>query len=97
MNRILAALAASMLLAVAAHARTTLRCDHDLVEVGDPTAELLLVCGEPMLRQVVGIEKTEDAERVVEHWTYHFGPGTLLQIVRLEGGVITDVMDGARQ
>ena len=36
-------------LALSAQA-TGLRCNHDLVEVGDSAAQLLLTCGEPLMR-----------------------------------------------
>lgn len=78
-------------------AAATMRCGQDLVDVGDTTAELLMACGEPLLRQAIGIHKTETSETIVEQWTYNFGSGTLLQIVSLEAGVITGFEDGARQ
>jgi hypothetical protein len=78
-------------------APATMRCGRDLVDRGDTTAELLLACGEPQFQQVVGIRKTATAELVVEQWVYNFGPGTLLQIVTVEGGVIAEFDDGSRQ
>ncbi len=81
----------------AAPAHAGLRCEHELVQEGESAAQLLLACGEPMLRQIIAIENTSTTEGVVEQWTYNFGPGTLLQIVTLEAGVVSRIKDGARQ
>jgi hypothetical protein len=84
-------------IALAVPAQADIRCGHDLVQDGESTAQLLLVCGEPMLRQTVGVRETPEGEVLVERWTYNFGPGTLLQIVTVEGGKVAKVEDGARQ
>jgi hypothetical protein len=89
-------LALAPALALPAHA-TGLRCNHDLVEVGDSAAQLLLTCGEPMLRQTIATENTSKTEGIVEQWTYSFGPGTFLQVVTIEGGKVAVVEDGDRQ
>jgi hypothetical protein len=97
MKRLALALAA-LLLALASPALATgLRCNHDLVEVGDSAAQLLLTCGEPMLRQTIAVENTSKTEGIVEQWTYSFGPGTFLQVVTIEGGKVSMVEDGDRQ
>lgn len=77
--------------------RAGLRCEKQLIDVGDSAAELLLACGEPLLRQVVAVENTSKTEGIVEQWTYSFGPGTLLQIVTIEAGRIVEIEDGPRQ
>ena len=81
----------------AAPVQAGLRCEHELVQEGESAAQLLLACGEPMLRQTIAFENTSTTEGVVEQWTYNFGPGTLLQIVTLEAGKISKIEDGARQ
>jgi len=78
-------------------ARAGLRCNHDLVSEGDPVGELLLVCGEPMLRQTIALDNTSKTEGIVEQWTYHFGPGTFLKIVTIEEGKVAKIENGARQ
>jgi hypothetical protein len=78
-------------------AEAGMRCGNDLVQEGESAAQLLLVCGEPMLRQTIAVENTSKTEGIVEQWTYNFGPGTLLQIVTLEGGKIAKIENGARQ
>jgi len=84
-------------IALALPAQADIRCGHDLVQDGESVAQLLLVCGEPMLRQTIGVRETPAGEVLVEQWTYSFGPGTLLQIVTIEGGKVAKVEDGARQ
>jgi hypothetical protein len=88
---------ASSVIALALPAQADIRCGHDLVQDGESVAQLLLVCGEPMLRQTIGVRETPAGEVLVEQWTYNFGPGTLLQIVTVEGGKVAKVEDGARQ
>ena len=95
--RVLASTLALFAVVVAAPAQAGLRCDHDLVQEGESTAQLLLVCGEPMLRQTIAVRNTSKTEGIVEQWTYNFGPGTLLQIVTIEAGVLAKIEDGARQ
>ena len=87
----------SLLVALAAPAQAGLRCDRDLVQVGESVARLVLVCGEPMLRQTIAVENTSTTEGIVEQWTYNFGPGTLLQIVTIEAGKVSKIEDGERQ
>jgi hypothetical protein len=84
-------------LLLAAPGRAGLRCDHDLVQVGESAAHLLLVCGEPLLRQTVALDDASTREDVVEQWTYDFGPGTLLQIVTIEAGKVAKIEDGERR
>ena len=88
---------AFFVMALALPAQADIRCEHDLVQDGESVAQLLLVCGEPMLRQTIGVRETSAGEVLVEQWTYSFGPGTLLQIVTIEGGKVAKVEDGARQ
>ncbi|WP_455209360.1 DUF2845 domain-containing protein [Kaarinaea lacus] len=52
------ALSLALLLLVAinpvSYAETTLRCGSKLISVGDSKAQVLLKCGEPMLKETVG-------------------------------------------
>ena len=84
-------------IALALPAQADIRCGHDLVQDGESVAQLLLVCGEPMLRQTIGVRETPAGEVLVEQWTYSFGLGMLLQIVTIEGGKVAKVEAGARQ
>jgi hypothetical protein len=95
--RVLAVSIALVAIALATPALGDLRCDHDLIQEGDSAAQLLLICGEPMLRQTIGVRETETSEVLIEQWTYNFGPGTLLQIVTIEAGKVAKIEDGARQ
>lgn len=97
-GRALAALALAAALAAAAPpAHAGLRCGNDLVSPGDTTAEVVLACGEPLLRELVGTREEGGEKVLVERWTYERGPGKLLKFLTFEGGVLVSVEDGARQ
>lgn len=96
--RLLISALAFLPLLLAAPAQAGLRCGHELVQEGESAAALVLACGEPMLRQTITRARRRSAtEQVEEQWTYDFGPGTLLQIVTLEGGKIESIEDGERR
>ena len=82
---------------IAAPAEAGFRCGHELIEEGDSVADMLLECGEPMLRQTIAVENTSTTEGIVEQWTYDFGPGTFLAIVTLEAGKVASIEMGERQ
>ncbi len=73
-----------------------LRCGSDLVTVGDSKVEVLRACGEPMLIEVVGTEKTADRKEILEEWTYDRGPGSFLQILTFRGGRLVRIESGER-
>jgi hypothetical protein len=73
------------LLVLAANAEA-LRCGSDLVTVGDSKFKVLFACGEPILAEVVGTEKTAGRKEILEEWTYYRGPGSFLQILTFRGG-----------
>jgi hypothetical protein len=96
--RLLIPALASLSVLFATPSQAGLRCGHELVQEGESTAQLLLACGDPMLRQTITTARRRSATaKVEEQWTYNFGPGTLLQIVTLEGGRISKIEDGERQ
>ncbi|MGL5949754.1 MAG: DUF2845 domain-containing protein [Aeromonas sp.] len=80
----------------------TLRCGQDLVSEGEPSATLLLRCGQPWLREdLVRLEETPYGQRsqilVGERWTYRFGKHQFVQFVTIKGGVIREIEDGPRE
>jgi hypothetical protein len=74
---------------------TELRCNHDLIDVGEPALALLANCGEPLQRQILA-PSAERPDASVERWTYSYGPGTD-RIVTLEGGRVVMVEGGESQ
>ena len=82
-----------VLLAHSAQA-TGVRCNPDLVEVGDKVSDLLRMCGPPLLRSSVAPEDISGPTRAIEQWTYSVGPGTLVRVVTIANGVILSVEDG---
>ena len=80
-----------------APASAGLRCGHELVQEGDSAAELLLKCGEPLIRSTIALENTSTTQGIVEQWTYSFGPGKFLRIVTIEAGRVASIENGDRQ
>ncbi|MNH15950.1 hypothetical protein D3C81_1953890 [compost metagenome] len=79
----------------------TLRCKSALLTEGDTTAELLIRCGQPMLREdLTRYEENGFGARMTvkyaERWTYNFGKSEFMQFVTVENGVITEIEDGPR-
>lgn len=79
----------------------TLRCKSALLTEGDTTAELLIHCGPPMLKEdLTRYEENGFGARMTvkyaERWTYNFGKHDFLQFVTVVNGIITDIEDGPR-
>ncbi len=62
-------------------------CKDKLISPGDSTAGVLLACGEPFLRETIGIVYSG---AFVEQWTYVF-PGQFLKILTVAGGRVTKI------
>jgi hypothetical protein len=105
----LAALALSVLFSPLASDAATLRCGAELASDGASKAEVLLKCGEPLMKETrteaveekvkrQGQDTTTTTERTVyktvEEWTYNFGPHRLMQVVVFENGRLVDVRSG---
>lgn len=89
-----------MLIALPLHAGT-LRCKSGLLTEGDTTAELLIRCGEPMLKEDLTRYEANGfgalmTVKYAERWTYHFGRHQFLQFVTIRNGIITEIEDGPR-
>lgn len=79
---------------------SAMRCGNQIVGEGDTKAEVLAKCGQPLLREYIG----EDSEfnygygtyskRVVEDWTYNFGPRKFMQILRFRGSTLVHIKNG---
>ena len=79
----------------------TLRCTSALLTGGDTTAELLIRCGQPMLKEdLTRYEENGFGARMTvkyaERWTYNFGRSEFMQFVTVENGIITEIEDGPR-
>ena len=61
----------------------SMRCGNQLVQVGDPTIELLQRCGEPDLKELLNTDGL-----IVEKWTYNCGSLRFMRIITLKGGVV---------
>jgi Protein of unknown function (DUF2845) len=105
----LAPLAFSLLFLPTRGEAASLRCGSDLISDGASKADVLLKCGEPMLKETrieyEGVKqkyKSPDvdttAERVVQktidEWTYNFGAQRFIQVVVFENGKLVDVRSG---
>jgi len=71
----------------------TLRCDGRLVDSGDLAIEVIDACGEPDLvdRWEADPHHHHHFLPDVEEWTYNFGPGRLLYILRFRGGRLVTI------
>ena len=79
----------------------TLRCKSALLTEGDTTAELLIRCGQPLLKEdLTRYEENGFGARMTvkyaERWTYNFVRSEFMQFVTVENGVITEIEDGPR-
>lgn len=81
-------------------ASDSLRCGNYVVAVGDPTAELLVKCGQPVLAEEGASRSSGGLHYRRRHhqtiWTYDMGYGHFLQIVVIEDGVISEIRNGPR-
>jgi hypothetical protein len=105
----LAPLALSLLILPTRGDAASLRCGSDLVSDGASKADVLLKCGEPMLKETRteyegvkqkhhGTQTDVTTERVVQktidEWTYNFGSHRFIQVVVFENGKLVDVRSG---
>lgn len=103
----LAALVTGIIVSMACLA-DSMRCGNKLVRSGYSSAEVLLTCGEPILREVSSLErdKTEETAATgstsssvqvrVEKWTYNQGAGKLLKILTFRDGELISIETGTR-
>ena len=78
-----------------------MRCKNALITEGDSTAEMLLKCGEPMLREELTRNEENQFGNLMqvkygERWTYNFGKNEFMRFVTVRNGVITDIENGPR-
>lgn len=73
---------------------SSVHCNPDLVEVGDPISELLRMCGPPLARTGVAPEEVSGPTLGVEQWTYTVGPGTFVRVVTIANGHVLAIEDG---
>ena len=91
---------ALLLLSIPASA-DAMRCKNALITEGDTTAEMLLKCGEPMLREERNRNEENQFGNLVqvkygERWTYNFGKNEFMRFVTVRNGIITDIENGQR-
>ncbi len=78
-----------------------MRCKNALITEGDSTAEMLIKCGEPMLREELTRNEENQFGNLVqvkygERWTYNFGKNEFMRFVTVRNGVVTDIENGPR-
>lgn len=91
---------ALLLLSIPASA-DAMRCKNALITEGDSTAEMLLKCGEPMLREELSRNEVSQLGNLVqvkfgERWTYNFGKNEFMRFVTVRNGVVIDIENGPR-
>ncbi|WP_024300242.1 DUF2845 domain-containing protein [Methylomicrobium lacus] len=85
---------------------STMRCGHNIVELGDDTYKVLETCGEPASiyhrtkivgstlhhpRRTLDIEEYEEIQ--VEEWVYDFGRNRIRQSLLFENGRMVEIND----
>ncbi|MGL5324696.1 MAG: DUF2845 domain-containing protein [Aeromonas sp.] len=78
-----------------------MRCKNALITEGDSTAEMLLKCGEPMLREEITRTDANLYGNLIEvkygeRWTYNFGKNEFMRFVTVRNGIITEIENGPR-
>lgn len=100
-GRCVAILLLSFVCVAPSFASDSLRCGNYVVAVGDPTAELLVKCGQPALAEEGASRSAGRFHHRIRHhqtiWTYDMGYGHFLQIVVIEDGVISEIRNGPRR
>ena len=91
---------ALLLLSIPASA-DAMRCKNALITEGDTTAEMLLKCGEPMLREELNRNEENQFGNMVEvkygeRWTYNFGKNEFMRFVTVRNGKVIDIENGPR-
>jgi hypothetical protein len=82
----------------------SMRCGRRLVRSGDPKIKVLMTCGEPILKEVVGERTVRRRYRggrewitlKIEKWTYDLGFNEFLHILTFEGDRLVDVERAGR-
>lgn len=83
----------AMLLTASAHADRALRCGTQLVRPGDTKAEVLAVCGEPLIREVISGGQGADSA-VVEQWYYTLGTQRFTRVLTFRGLALEAIQSG---
>ena len=83
-------LIALLFFALASGAGAQMRCGNALVEEGDYKAQVLLKCGEPLLRDRF-YEGAYFPCRIIEQWTYDLGPQKFLRLLTFEEGQLREI------
>ncbi|ACQ92886.1 conserved hypothetical protein [Tolumonas auensis DSM 9187] len=88
-------------ISTSAWADGSIRCGNSLISVGDPAAVLLIKCGRPLTvddttRVIIDDYGHRQVIRSGEVWTMYMGRDHFIQMVTVEGGIITKIVDGPR-
>lgn len=85
---------------LAADSTNSLRCGSKLVMVGDVKSEVVSKCGEPDMRdnitRNVYLGGGEYGSKVLEEWTYNFGPSDFFYTLTFDGSTLKTIVRGGR-
>ncbi len=103
MKKLIFGLVAALMLTISGYswADGSFRCGNSLISVGDPSAMLLIKCGRPLTvddttRVIIDEYGHRQIIRTGEVWTMYMGHDHFMQLVTVQGGVITHIVDGPR-
>ena len=79
-------------------------CDEKVVNTGDTTAQVVIKCGQPSLKDSHQEEIAEDIDSdlkrklfvTTEEWTYNFGPDRFADVLIFKNGRLVRVKKGSR-
>lgn len=83
----------AMLLTAGAHADRARRCGTQLIRPGDTRAEVLAVCGEPLIRELISGGEGADSA-VVEQWHYTLGTRRFTRVLTFRGLTLEAIQSG---
>lgn len=69
----------------------TCRCSNGIVSLGDAMVDIVMKCGEPVLKNQreekrPGPEKRMHTIVTVDEWSYNFGPNAFMYAIRFANG-----------
>ena len=74
----------------------SLKCGKKLVSTGDTKSEVLFICGNPNIKDYVGVEKIGDQYVHIDHWTYYQNEGKFMKILIFYDSILKSVKNGPR-
>ena len=77
-------------------------CNGRIISLGDMKAEVLMKCGEPVLKDTreensierIDVNTLQKRTVIIDEWTYNLGPASFIRYLRFENGKLVDIRTG---